>query len=146
MTFTLTRMLDADSATVFRAWTDPDRLRWFFSGREPAGEAVEVDLRVGGVWRQRMVVDADTDYITGGIYRRIEPDTLLEFRWGADGGWPALDEAQPDSGPLVTVTLEPVGEQTRMSLVVDPPGDVPADVCMVGWNETIDRLVDAVAD
>jgi len=146
MTFSISRMLDTDRATVFRAWTDPARLRWFFSGREPAGEPVEVDLRSGGVWRQRMVVDAQTDYVTGGIYTRIEPYSLLEFRWGAVGGWPALDPARLDDGPLVTIALDEVGEQTRMSVVVVPPDDVPAEVCLAGWNETIDRLVDAVAD
>jgi hypothetical protein len=30
-------------------------------------EPIELDLRVSGVWRQRMVVDADTGYYTGGV-------------------------------------------------------------------------------
>ena len=66
------------------------------------------------------------------------------------------DPAQPDVGPLVTVTLvtvtlvtvtlEDAGEQTRVTMLVEPPDDVPAEVCIGGWNETIDRLVDAVAE
>ena len=68
--FTITRLLDAPPALVFRAWTDPDHLGWFFSGHgEP--EAPQVDLRVGGAWRQTMIIGDDDRYVTGGVYREI---------------------------------------------------------------------------
>ena len=74
------------------AWTDPDQLEWYYNPAQPIpDEPIELDLRVGGVWRQRMVIDEDTAYYTGGVYREIVPGRSLVFAWGATGGWPALD-------------------------------------------------------
>jgi hypothetical protein len=39
---------------VFRVSTDPDHLDWFYNDAFPAPtEPIELDLRVGGAWRQR---------------------------------------------------------------------------------------------
>ena len=104
--FTLTWTLDAPPADVFQAWTDPDHLDWFYNDGYPVpAEPIELDLRVGGVWRQFMVVDDDTAYYTGGLYREIVPDEKLVFSWGAAGGWPELDPGRLDASPLVTVTM-----------------------------------------
>ena len=103
--FTLSWMLDAPPAKVFRAWTDPEHLQWFYNDHQPIpDDPIEVDLRVGGVWRQRMVISEKTDYITGGVYREIVRDEKLVFSWGATDGWPELDPERLDENPLVTVT------------------------------------------
>jgi uncharacterized protein YndB with AHSA1/START domain len=66
--FTLTLTLDAQPSEAFRAWTDPDHLGWFYNHEYPVpAEPIELDLRVGGIWRQYMVVDEDIAYFTGGI-------------------------------------------------------------------------------
>src|SRR6266496_3605551 len=81
--FTLTRMLDAPRERVFQAWTDPWHLQWFYSDLVDPREPIEVDLRVGGVWRQKMIVDENTEYFTGGIYHEIVPPERVVFTWGA---------------------------------------------------------------
>ena len=104
--FTLTWTLDAAPAEVFRAWTDPDHLDWYYNPDHPIpSEPIELDLRVGGVWRQYMVIDESTAYFTGGVYREIVPDEKLVFAWGASDGWPQLDMDHLDDSPLVTMTL-----------------------------------------
>lgn len=151
--FTLTRILDAPPSHVFRAWTDPARLGWFFNPGQPIpDDPIEVDLSVGGTWRQRMVVEDATVYTTGGIYREIVPDERLVFAWGAVDGWPEIDTDDLDAGPNVTVTFAPVGEATRMTVTVALDDSVPdlivhewrAHGIREGWSETIDRLVDVV--
>jgi len=82
-TFTLTRLLDAPRELVFQAWTDPEHLQWFFSDVAPPREPIELDLRVGGVWKQQMIVNESTEYFTGGVYREIVPGEKLVFVWGA---------------------------------------------------------------
>lgn len=152
--FTLTRILDAPPSHVFRAWTDPARLGWFFNPGQPIpDDPVEVDLRVGGTWRQRMVVEDATVYTTGGIYREVDPDERLVFAWGAVDGWPELDPDDLDAGPNVTVSFAPVGDEaTRMTVTVSLADSVPdlivhewlARGIREGWSDTIDRLVDVV--
>ena len=98
--FTLTWTLDAPCEDVYRAWTDPDLLGWFYNDQQPTpSEPIELDLRVGGVWRQLMVIDEETSYFTGGLYREIAPDERLVFAWGAADGWPGLDVADLDASP-----------------------------------------------
>jgi uncharacterized protein YndB with AHSA1/START domain len=146
--FTLTWTLAASRSEVFRAWTDPDRLDWFYNPDQPVPcDAIELELRVGGVWRQRMGVDEDTAYFTGGVYREIVQDERLVFSWGATDGWPTLDPHDLDASPLVTITLSELGDRTEMTLHVEVPAHLPDDdvpgwwsMAEGGWRDTVDRL------
>lgn len=151
--FTLTWTLDAPRSDVFRAWTDPDHLDWYYNPEQPIpDDPIELDLRVGGEWRQRMVIDEDTNYMTGGIYREIVPDERLVFAWGATDGWPQLDPGRLDDSPQVTVTFEQAQGRTVLTVHVELPATLPADgvpgwwaYVETGMRETVDRLVAALA-
>lgn len=72
--FTLTRILAASRQAVFTAWTDPEHLAWFYNPDMPTPTTpIEVDLRVGGTWRQQMVVNGNLSYPTGGSTWRSFP-------------------------------------------------------------------------
>jgi uncharacterized protein YndB with AHSA1/START domain len=150
--FTLTWKLDAAPAAVFRAWTDPDHLDWFYNPDHPIpSEPIELDLRVGGAWRQYMVIDEDTAYFTGGIYREIVADEKLVFVWGAADGWPTLDLDELDSSPLVTVSFEGSERGTELTIHVELPATLTDDglpgwwaYAENGWRDTVDRLAAAL--
>jgi uncharacterized protein YndB with AHSA1/START domain len=148
--FTLTWTLDAPPADVFQAWTDPEQLGWFYNDEQPIpAEPIELDLRVGGAWRQQMIIDERTSYVTGGVYREIVPDEKLVFAWGAEGGWPQLDPDRLDHSPTVTVTLARSGPHTEMTVHVELPASMSEDDMPEGWfrhiepgmRGTVDRLV-----
>jgi uncharacterized protein YndB with AHSA1/START domain len=152
--FTLTWTLDAPAENVFRAWTDPGHLAWFYNDEQPIpDEPIEVDLRVGGAWRQHMVIDERTAYVTGGVYREIVPDEKLVFSWGATGGWPALDPERLDDSPLVTVLLSRLGARTQLTLHVELPTSFSGEGMLEGWfghiqsgwRDTVDRLAAGLA-
>jgi uncharacterized protein YndB with AHSA1/START domain len=144
----LTRMFDAPPEMVFQAWTDPRHLGWFFNPSMSTDIPVTVDLRVGGQWRQHMVVNEETQYMTGGVYREIEPNRKLVFSWGAVDGWPKINADSPDDGPLATIILTPVGEGTRMDFTLRFPDQMSEDAFQdwmkmpieAGWGMTIDRM------
>ena len=135
--FTLTWTLDASPTDAFRAWTDPGHLGWYYNDEQPIpDEPIELDLRVGGAWRQMMVIDEDTRYHTGGVYREIVPGRRLVFAWGATDGW-----------PQVTVTFSETGDGTELVLHVALPASMPDDgvpgwwsFVENGWRDTVDRL------
>ena len=151
--FTLDWVLDAPPSEVFRAWTDPEHLGWFYNPDNPIpAEPIELDLRVGGAWRQLMVIDPSTIYHTGGVYREIVPDEKLVFAWGATDGWPKLDPDRLDDSPQVTVRLAEVDGRTEMSLLVEVPATLADDglqnwwsMIQDGWRDTVDRLAAALA-
>ena len=146
--FTLTWELKAPAAQVFRAWTEPDHLGWYYNPAQPVPEEpIELDLRVGGVWRQYMVIDEDTAYFTGGVYREIVQYERLVFAWGATDGWPKLDPDDLDASPTVTMTLSMDGDRTEMVVHVEVPAHLAHDglpgwwaYAREGWRDTIDRL------
>jgi len=147
--FTVTRVFNAPPQVVFQAWTDPQYLDWFFNDTMPHDKPISVDLRVGGEWRQQMVINEATEYFTGGIYREIVPNEKLVFSFGAIGGWPALDPNNLDDGPLVTLLFTPQGEQTEMVLHLQLPDHLTEEATRewldsgmsAGWGMTVDRLV-----
>lgn len=151
--FTLTWTLDAPPATVFRAWTDPDHLDWFYNDEQPRpSEPIELDLRVGGIWRQHMAIDEETAYVTGGVYREIVPDEKLVFAWGATDGWPPLELERLGESPLVTVTFAGTNGRTELTVHVELPASLPNDGvpgwwsnARDGWRDTVDRLAAALA-
>jgi uncharacterized protein YndB with AHSA1/START domain len=151
--FTLTWTLDAPPATVFEAWTDPDHLDWFYNDSQPKPtEPMELDLRVGGVWRLQMIIDESTQYATGGVYREITPNEKLVFSWGATDGWPKLDPDRLEDSPLVTVRLALVDGRTKMTVRVELPANLPNDGVPEWWSmvrqgmrATVDRLAAELA-
>ena len=160
--FTLIRTLMVPPIEVFRRWTEPDQLDWFFNPTAPTpAEPIEVDLRVGGAWRQRMIVDESVSYTTGGIYREISPRQKLVFSWGAVDGWPEIDMPTLDDVPLITVVLDETAAAeeegdtrpaTDMIFTLALP-DHLTEQQVHAWNEagidenwgkTLDRLVASV--
>jgi uncharacterized protein YndB with AHSA1/START domain len=94
-----------------------------------------------------MVIDADTSYFTGGIYREIVPDEKLVYTWGATDGWPKLDPGRLDESPLVTVTFSQSREGTVLTVRVQLPAELPDDGVPEWWpmvrggmRDTVDRL------
>ena len=152
--FTIRRHFAASRRALYRAWTEPAHLTWFFNPDEPRpDEPIEVDLRVGGAWRLRMVIDEHTDYLTGGVYREIVPHRRLVFAWGAVGGWPDLAEGIDDV-PVVTVDFDDAEGDGRdggalMTVTVTLPAHfADADArrwldygIEGGWRDTMARLV-----
>jgi uncharacterized protein YndB with AHSA1/START domain len=151
--FTLTWHFDAPRDRVFRAWTDPAHLGWFFNDEQPVPpEPIEVDLRVGGTWRQMMVYSPDDRKYAGGVYREIVPDAVLEFVFGAVGGWPDLAGDGMDTAPVVRVEFaDAPGGGTDLTLTTrlrqqgDEQGLRELLAAMrAGWTQTVERLVSAL--
>lgn len=147
-TLTLTRQVNTSPRAVFASWTEPAELEWYFSPLPGERKPVTLDLRVGGDWRQWMIVGEDTRFFTGGRFLEIDPPNHLRFIWGADDGWPDFDD-----GLIVDVDLVPSGEQTDMTFTLsfdDHVSDERAAEWFAmgieqGWSDTIDRLVEKYA-
>lgn len=146
--FTLTRTFEAPPDMVFSAWTEPENLGWFFNPGFTSDLPTKVDLRVGGSWRQEMIVDIETRYMTGGIFREIDPGKKLVFTWGAIDGWPKIDPERLDQSPQVTILFREVADGTQMIFRVELPDQLTepqtaewmSTGMLAGWTMTIDRL------
>jgi uncharacterized protein YndB with AHSA1/START domain len=147
--FTLAWHFDAARERVFRAWTDPAQLGWFFNDEQAVPpEPIEVDLRVGGAWRQMMVYTPDDRKYAGGVYREIVPDEVLEFVFGAVGGWPDLDGDGLDTAPIVRLEFADAadgGTDLTLRTWIRQEGDEQSlrellAAMRAGWTQTVARL------
>jgi uncharacterized protein YndB with AHSA1/START domain len=58
--FRLTWTLGAPPTDVFRAWTDPDHLQWFYNDGQPIPSEPIEPTCASAASRQRMVADENT--------------------------------------------------------------------------------------
>ena len=127
--------LEAPREQVFRMLTEPAELaRWW----GPAGfttPAVELDLGEAKRYRLTMQPPAGEAFHLSGEFLDVEPPARLvyTFRW---------DEPDPDDREtLVTLSLTPAGDFTRLSLT---QGDFATEERLAlhrdGWSDAIAKL------
>ena len=137
--FTLVRNFDATPAEIWRAWTDPDEaaMWWHPRGVTTPRDSVVIDARVGGRYAYTMINDANGDeYPTLGVYLEVIENERLVFTWGNPG---EVD----DVALLITVTIEDLGELTRMTFDLRGIEGVSGDDNIYdGWEQALDILAE----
>jgi uncharacterized protein YndB with AHSA1/START domain len=134
---TITRVFDAPRELVFKAWTDPDQVaRWFGpAGFETPRESVEIDLRVGGRFKLRMVQGrAGMEYgLNYEILELVEPELLV-----------LRSDPMPEVGlnhdTVTRVELHEDGNKTRMTLTDGPYPEEGGRGAGAGWEASFDKL------
>lgn len=130
---TLKRRLDAPPATVFSAWTEPEKLAQWMGPEGVEVTHAEADLRVGGRYRIVMRSPDGEDHEVSGEYREIVPDEKLVFTWA----WAST----PERESLVTICLKPDGAGTLLTLLHERFADEEArDHHKSGWTGALDKL------
>ncbi len=132
----LTRVIKADPATVFDAWTQPKHLKRWSCPEGMTVADVEVDLKVGGRFRIAMQSPEGQTHTAHGVYRTIERPKRLVYTWG----W----EEEEESGigeTLVTVEFNDLDGSTEVVLKHEgfPSTEAKTDH-EKGWASCLDRL------
>jgi uncharacterized protein YndB with AHSA1/START domain len=133
----ISREFDAPRRLVYRAWTTPELIRRWWSGRRGEVTSVEVDLRVGGKWRYVMTANAGFEGAFHGEYREIVTDERLVST--------EVFEAMPDSQAVSTLVLTESGGRTTVSLLIDHTTQDERDLHLAygmegGMQEALDQL------
>ncbi|MDR7220755.1 SRPBCC domain-containing protein [Aminobacter aminovorans] len=130
------RVFDAPPALVFRMWSSPEHLcRWW--GPKGFTSSCEThEFRKGGDYH--LLIHGESDNGMSGTFREIVDNQRIVFTFAWDH--------DPDWQTLVTVTLKPEGDGTRLTFRQEPFLDVETrDSHLGGWGECLDRLADALA-
>jgi uncharacterized protein YndB with AHSA1/START domain len=108
----ITREFDAPPRLVFKAWTTPELVRRWWSGRRGTMTVAEIDLRVGGAWRYAMTATGGYEVGFHGEFREIVPGERLVSTEIFDG--------PPESEPALNVVSFDAadGGGTRLALLV----------------------------
>jgi uncharacterized protein YndB with AHSA1/START domain len=135
LTLHLERLLPAPPDIVFRMHTEPELLAKWWGPKGFSSRTIELDVRVGGVYRIEMQPPHAASFTLSGEFRQVDPPTRLAytFHW---------DPPDPDDRETVAaLSLRDTGTATQ--LTVDQGSfatNARLAVHQQGWSETLDRL------
>lgn len=131
----LTRMINTDRATVFKAFTEPGQLTQWFAPEGMTVGVAEVDLRVGGAYHIRMDSAEGKHHNAKGVYKEIDSPSKLSFTWR----W---QESDHDTGEtLITVELNEVDGATEVVFIHELfPNAEATEGHTKGWISALNRL------
>lgn len=104
----LTRRMSVAPDRVWRAWTEPDLIRQWFTPKPVVTREVVLDLRPGGRFHVLMVMPDGSEYPNEGCVLLVEPKRRLVFTECLTEGF------RPAANPMLPMTAE---------VVIEPDGD-----------------------
>jgi uncharacterized protein YndB with AHSA1/START domain len=108
----MTRTFDAPREKVWEAFTKPEHVRHWYGGHGFTNPVCEMDVRPGGLWRHVMRTPDGQEFRQEFVFLEVvKPEKLV---------WQSVDHGKGLPGPpspVMTVTFEEHGRQTRWKLV-----------------------------
>jgi uncharacterized protein YndB with AHSA1/START domain len=141
--FLVTREFDAPPHLVYRAYTEPDLVRrWWTAGRGEMTVA-EIDLRVGGRWRYVMIAHGDVEVAFHGEYREIVPGERIVCTEVYE--MPGAEPLAPEDEPVNIITFTEVDGRTILTILVQTTSKALRDTIIgsgmeTGMQESLDSL------
>ncbi len=141
----ITREFDAPRDLVYTAWTTPELVKQWWSGKRGEMQLAEIDLRVGGMWRYVMTAQGGFEVAFHGEYREIVPNERIVTTEVFEG-MPPSDEGDV----LNVVTFTEVDGRTTLELLAVAPNQAIRDAIVDsgmegGMQEQMDLLDELLA-
>lgn len=138
----IVREFDAPKHLVYRAYTEPDLIKQWWSGQRGTVVSAEVDLRVGGNWRYVMTANEGFEVAFHGTFREIVPNERLVTTEVFEG---APVENEDEDAALNFVTFEETDGRTTLTTLVECHTREVRDIIIEsgmegGMQEAMDRL------
>lgn len=138
LTLQLAKTIKTTRSRAFAAWTQPaELLKWFAPGPMKA-ESIDVDLRIGGIFRwvmcgPSMQTGETMNVVFSGKFLQIQDDKLLQFTWQS--------EANPSDNTLVTVSFADVEGGTEVAVTQERIATAEIfNRNKGGWATMLDKL------
>ena len=139
-----TRVLDAPSPLVFKAWTEPKQVEQWWGPNGFTVTVHEMDVRPGGICRFMMHGPDGVDYPNKIVYTEVVAARQLAYVHS--------DDVDGDPRPFdVTVLFDDEGDKTRLTLRIllksaaERERMVTEVGAIDGGNQTLDRLAQFLA-
>jgi uncharacterized protein YndB with AHSA1/START domain len=139
----ITREFDAPKHLVYKAWTTPELVKRWWSGKRGEVTSAEIDLRVGGRWRYVMTASGGFEVAFHGEFREIVPNERIVntevYEMPDAEPLPAADE------PVNVVTFTEVDGRTTLDVLVQTTSKQLRDMIIdsgmeTGMQESMDAL------
>lgn len=112
----ITRTFDAPRTLLWRCYTEPQHLVHFWGPQGATNPVSEVDLRVGGRWRQVMRFASGNEYGYTSAYTEIAPPERLVWRDAPDDY--RFGDELPPATMVTELTLAENAGRTTLNVIV----------------------------
>lgn len=132
----LHRIIPASPEKVFRAFSDPvAHAAWL----PPYGfvcTVQQMDFEVGGKYQMTFInFSTGNGHSFGGTYVDIKPNALIKYT-------DQFDDPTMPGEMTTTVWLNNVTCGTELKILQEGiPAAIPADMCQLGWQDSLDKLI-----
>ncbi|MCX4241996.1 SRPBCC family protein [Paraliomyxa miuraensis] len=145
----LERVVDVSPALVWKAWTQPEHIKKWFTPAPWTTVDCEIDLRPGGIFRTVMQSPEGEQFPNVGCYLEIVPERRLVWTDALETGFrPSRQEPAPHCPFRLTaaVLLEPSGTGTKYTAIAmhgtaDSRSRHEEMGFHDGWGAALDQLV-----
>lgn len=144
----LERVVDVSPELVWRAWTEPERLKKWFTPAPWATVDCEIDLRPGGIFRNTMRSPEGEEFTYTGCYLEVVPGQRIVWTLSLGPGYRPNPPMSDPPAFTAIITIEPHGRGTKYSALAMHADAAGADKHATmgfheGWGAALDQLVAA---
>ena len=135
----LHRVLKAPPEKVYRAFTDPIAIASWLPPYGFLCTVHEMNVVVGGTFRMSFHnFTTGNSHSFGGQYLELNPDAYLKYT-------DQFDDPNLPGEMTTTVELKKVSVGTEINILQqDIPSMIPAEMCYLGWQESLEKLAKLV--
>ena len=132
---TLHKVLKATPEKVFRAFTEPNAMASWIPPYGFLCVVHNMDVRVGGKFKMSFInFSTGNGHSFGGEYLEIKPNEFLKYT-------DKFDDPNLPGEMITSVWLSKVSVGTDLKVIQENiPAVIPAEMCYLGWQESLDKL------
>lgn len=132
----LHRVLKASPEKVFRAFSDPKAIASWLPPYGFLCEVHQMDFKEGGTYKMSFTnFSTGSSHSFGGEYVEIKPNEFIQYT-------DRFDDPNLPGEMTTTITLKEVIGGTDLTAVQEGiPAAIPAEMCYLGWQESLDKLM-----
>jgi uncharacterized protein YndB with AHSA1/START domain len=131
----LHKVLKASPEKVFKAFTDPVAMASWIPPYGFLCTVQEMNVKVGGTYKMTFQnFSTGNGHSFGGKYIEIKPNEFLKYT-------DKFDDPNLPGEMITSVWLNKVSVGTELKIIQEGiPEMIPAEMCYLGWQESIDKL------
>jgi uncharacterized protein YndB with AHSA1/START domain len=138
----ITREFDAPKHLVYEAYTTPELVKRWWSGKRGEMKIAEIDLRVGGTWRYVMVANEGFEVAFHGEFHELVPNERIVTTEVYEG---VPEDEAPDEDVVNEVTFAEEDGRTTLTILMLCPSKEVRDTIIdsgmeAGMQEGMDLL------
>lgn len=135
-TVSLHRVIKAAPEKVFRAFSEADAHATWLPPYGFVCTVQKMDFKVGGKYKMTFInFSTGNSHSFGGAYLEIKPNQFIKYS-------DSFDDPNLPGEIITSVWLNRVSCGTELKILQEGiPAAIPAEMCYLGWQDSLDKLI-----